>query len=340
VKPRIARFEVGLLLLALAASGSSGCATTRVLDPPLVVTISVTGLRDDERELLRDQVCALEGVKDCTLVDVEPPPPPRVETTAPKPEPKRKRKRGKGKRKGELKSESVGDVTITVGDDIAEAPPKTPTAEARVMFGYRGSLGELRHQIASLPHPGLEARTALVTLGYRGFDNLAPTVAITEPTEGTRLNEKKVVVTANVPDIDLATVEIDGEIVPPEPGGIYSSEPELLEGENIILVRATDRAGNATEARVTVVVDTTPPAMEVEVLILPDDKVLVKGNVKDADSVTINGKPVSVDLFGRFERQIPTDPDTVNVEIEAKDTMGNAVKIIRTTLVASPMSGS
>jgi hypothetical protein len=325
---------LGLLTLAVMALSGAGCATTRVDDPALAVTLSVTGLRDDERELLRAQVCALEGVKECALVDVAPPAPPAVEKAAPASKKKR------GKRSKRKKAAPPGELTITMGDDVALAPVKTPTAEARVVFTYRGSLGELRHQIASLPHPGLEARSAEVTLTYRGFDNLAPKVRLLEPDDGTLIAEKKIIVTAEIPDIDLASIDIDGDVVLASPPGTYSREAELDEGENLLVVSATDRAGNRTEASVTVVVDTTPPAMEVEVLILPDDKVLVKGNVKDATTVTINGKPVDIDMFGRFERQVATDPDTTNVEVEAKDALGNAVKIIRTTLAASGMSAS
>lgn len=328
-----------VVFASLAALTGGGCATARVDDPPLAVTLSVTGLRDDERALLRDQVCALPEVRDCSLVDVEPPPAPEPKSAPPKKkrEKKRSKKRGKTVRTDAVTVESGADVTISMGENEADAP-RPPTQEARVLFTYRGSLGELRHHIASLPHPGLEARAAQVTLTYRGFDNLAPTVTITEPADGLLLNEKKILVRATVPDVDIATVDIDGENVAPSPPGSYEAEPELLEGENQILVRATDRAGNATEARVTVVVDTTPPAMEVEVVVLGGDQTVVKGNVKDAESVTIDGKPVDVDFFGRFERQFATDPDTTNVVVVAKDALGNEKKITRSAKQASPMS--
>jgi 6,7-dimethyl-8-ribityllumazine synthase len=124
--------------------------------------------------------------------------------------------------------------------------------------------------------------------------------------------------------------------------GAVSLEHEIPIGFGLLTVetieQATDRAGNITESRMTVVVDTTPPAMEVEIVLLPEDKVLVKGNVKDAATVTIDAKPVDVDMFGRFERQIATDPDTIVVEIVAKDALGNTVTIKRPTRVASPMS--
>jgi len=330
-----------VVLVSLAALAGGGCATARVDDPPLAVTLSVTGLRDDERALLRDQVCALPGVKDCALVDVEPPPPPEPKSapTKKKRDKKRSKKRGKSVRTDAVSVENGADVTISMGENEAATDVRPPTQEARVLFTYRGSLGELRHHIASLPHPGLEARTAQVTLTYRGFDNLAPTVTILEPADGLLLNEKKILVRATVPDVDIASVDIDGERVAPSPPGSYEAEPELLEGENQILVRATDRAGNATEARVTVVVDTTPPAMEVEIVVLPGDQTVVKGNVKDAESVTIDGKPVDVDFFGRFERQFATDPDTTNVVVVAKDALGNEKKITRSAKQASAMSG-
>lgn len=293
---------VPAVVAALALAGvSGGCATPRLDDPPLSMEIYVTGLRQDERLELRDRVCALDGVSDCLLV--EPPPSAR----------RRGRKRD-------------------------QAPPP-PAPEARITFSYRGSLGNLRWRISQLPHPGLEALRADVRLGYRGFDNKAPTITIVAPPSGEPTAKTHARVVVRVPDVDLAAVEIGDEDAVREGEDIVATVTELKEGENPIVVKATDQAGNVAEATVTVVVDTTPPAFEVEVEVLAYDKAVVRGKAdKDCEKLTVDGLEVKRDLFGAFEKEIAVDPDKTVAEVVCADELGNARKIRRSVKIASPMS--
>ena len=281
-----------------------GCATPRLDDPALAVEIVVTGLRQDERAELKERVCALENVSECLLVEAA------VEET---PARKRKRKR--------------------------DAAPPPPAPEARITFSYRGSLGVLRHQISQLPHPGLEPARADVRLGYRGFDNKAPSIELLEPQDGVVIAQKSIWVRTRVPDVDTAAVTIGDEDAVRSEDEFTATVTELHEGENPIVVRATDQAGNAKETTLRVNVDTTPPAMEVEVQILAYDKALVRGKVAgDVEKITVDGRPVERDLFGSFEKEVAVDPDKTYAEIVAEDAYGNAKKIRRSVKVASPMS--
>lgn len=287
---------------------ASACATPRLDDPPLAVEIVVTGLRQDEREELKERVCAVDSVADCLLVNEAAPPP--TTTTGPK-------------KKGARKKE--------------EPPPPSP--EARITFSYRGSLGNLRWKISQLPHPGLEPARADVRLGYRGFDNKAPSIEIKEPQDKIEIADKTVKVVVKVPDVDTAAVDI-GEADGVKNGDLYSATIESLhEGDNPIVIKATDQAGNAREATVTVTVDTTPPDLQVEVQILSYDKAIVKGKVSgDTAKLTIDGRDVSKDLFGSFEKEVAVDPDKSFTEVIAADEHGNAKKIKRSVKVASPLS--
>jgi hypothetical protein len=280
----------------------AACVTPRLDDPPLAMEIVVTGLREDERIELRDRVCALEGVSECLLV--EPPPPP----------PKKGRKKD-------------------------AAPPPPPSPEARITFSFRGSLGNLRWRIQQLPHPGLEPSRADVRLSYRGFDNKAPSIEIVEPVPGFTTSQKSVKVVVRVPDVDLAHVDIGDEDAVAEGDRLAATVQELREGENPIVVKATDQAGNTREATVLVNVDTTAPELEVEVQILAYDKALVRGKASsDAEKITIDGRDVNRDLFGAFEKEVAVDPDKSMTEIVAVDAHGNARKIRRSVKIASPMS--
>jgi hypothetical protein len=307
------RFVVVVALAAaFVAFGIAGCATPRLDDPPLAVEIVVTGLRTDERTELKQRVCELDGVSDCLLVEHAVAAQENEDTG--------------GKRKSKRKK---------------DAAPPPPSQEARLTFSYRGSLGSLRYRISQLPHPGLEPARADVRLGYRGFDNKPPSIELLEPQDGVVIATKQSWVRVRVPDVDTAAVTI-GEEDGVRSGDEFSATvQDLHEGENAIVIRATDQAGNPKETTVNIVVDTTAPALEVEVVILNYDKALVKGKVAgDVEKLTVDGRDVARDLFGTFEKEVAVDPDKSMVEIIAADAFGNAKKIKRSVKVASPMSDS
>lgn len=292
----------------LVAMLLAACATPRLDDPPLAMEMVVVGLRPDERAELKDRLCAMDGVTDCQL----------VEETAPPPSAKKKKQKRR--------------------DDEPAAPPPPPSREARLVFSYRGSLGTLRWHIQQLPHPGLEAQRAEVRLSYRGFDNKAPSVEVLEPAADVVLSTPQVTVLVRVPDVDTAAVEIGDEDGAQDGDRYRATVRELPEGESTITVKATDRAGNAAEVSIKLVVDTTPPELELEVQVPSYDKALVRGKVKDAAKVTIDGREVPIDMFGSFQKDIAVDPDTSYIEVIAVDAYGNARKIRRSAKVASPMS--
>lgn len=281
----------------------AACATPRLDDPPLAMEMVVVGLRPDERVELRDQLCAIEGVADCKM----------VEEAAPAPTGKKKGKRKEG-----------------------DAPPP-PSREARYTFQFRGSLGHLRWRIQQLPHPGLEAQSAEVQLGYRGFDNKAPSIEVLEPAPDRVFSEPAATVVVRVPDVDTAAVEIGEEDGTAEGDRYRATVRELPEGESSLTIKATDHAGNAAEVTLKLVVDTTPPELEVEVQVLSYDKAVVRGKVKDAAKLTIDGREVPIDLFGSFQKEVSVDPDVSYTEVIAVDERGNARKIKRSVKIASPL---
>lgn len=305
-------------LVALVAIGALGCATPRLDDPPLAVEIVVTGLRVDERAELKTRVCEIDGVSDCLLVETA--------VAAVAAQQQAEDASGANKRKSKRKK---------------DAAPPPPSQEARLTFSYRGSLGNLRYKVSQLPHPGLEPARADVRLGYRGFDNKAPNIELLEPQDGVVIAQKQTWVRVRVPDVDTAAVTIGEEDGVKNGDEFSATVQELHEGENPIVIRATDQAGNPKEITLTVVVDTTAPALEVEVVILSYDKALVKGKVAgDVEKLTVDGRDVARDLFGTFEKEVAVDPDKSMVEIVAADGFGNAKKIRRSVKVASPMSDS
>ena len=72
--------------------------------------------------------------------------------------------------------------------------------------------------------------------------------------------------------------------------------------------------------------------------VLAYDKALVRGRVKDAVAVTVDGRAVELDIFGAFEAPLTVDPDKAFVDVIATDALGNPTRIKRSVKIASPMS--
>lgn len=194
-------------------------------------------------------------------------------------------------------------------------------------FTYGGSLGVLRHKIAQFPHPGLEVKGASAVLAYDGFDNLAPKIEPLEPDPEKVLNYKRVVFAVRVPDADVAEVTIGGKAAAKD-GDEFTRTLELAEGTAEIPVVAKDGDGNANERYMTVTIDTTPPALEVELKAKEDapDVYIVSGKLESGAKLTVNGRDAPVDMFGNWSAEVRYDPDRRTVTIVAMDEHGNEVR--------------
>ncbi|MEH7113937.1 S8 family serine peptidase [Neobacillus niacini] len=106
------------------------------------------------------------------------------------------------------------------------------------------------------------------------FDQQAPELSITSPSDASKMNKETVTVTGTVVDDYLNSVTVNGTSARVE-DGIYSARIILDEGTNTIKVTANDLAGNTTEKTVQVNVDYTAPVIA---NVKPaEDKTLKKG---------------------------------------------------------------
>ena len=130
------------------------------------------------------------------------------------------------------------------------------------------------------------------------LDAEPPTVAIEDPTEGQIFNGDTVDVTGTARDGNgVAALEVNGTAAALA-GDRFAASVQLSDGENPIVARATDVAGNVAEATVTVVrfslpevAITTPPTLAY----LATTAVDVTGTVSPADAaVSINGVSAEV----------------------------------------------
>lgn len=93
----------------------------------------------------------------------------------------------------------------------------------------------------------------------------APSLDVTAPVEGLITNDKTVTVSGTtVPGssyVTVSTVTVNDKSVSIGGGGEFSTEVELTEGPNEIVVIATDSVGNTTTVRRNVILDTVAPVI-------------------------------------------------------------------------------
>lgn len=182
---------------------------------------------------------------------------------------------------------------------------------------YPGNVSDLPKTLATLPHPGLKFGSSVHKFEYSAFDNQPPTITFLHPQPETTLNSKEQFITVEVPDKDIATVTIGGKPAPLYKGSVYRLKLDLNEGKQELIATAKDKAGNESSARVSVIIDTTAPALQAQI------KLVVEGQVEPGSSVLIDGVEVPVDSGGRYRAEVPVRKGQRKVEIVAIDQSGN-----------------
>jgi hypothetical protein len=168
-------------------------------------------------------------------------------------------------------------------------------------------------------------------------DTFTPELDLFGPADGAAVNVTDIQVLGKAVDADEVTLtlhrsftDIIDRPIYPDGEGQFDVMAELEEGTNVIVVTATDKAGNSITLRRTVTLDTTPPDLE---LVSPEDETLVNARQvtvvftvsDDAELVYVNGKRVlgtgdqeTVVMLGEGENPIV---------ISAGDALWNQVTI-------------
>jgi hypothetical protein len=116
-----------------------------------------------------------------------------------------------------------------------------------------------------------------------------------------------------------------------EKGGLFSQEVDLIEGDNQILIRSEDEAGNFVEKTFVVTRDSTPPDLTI-LSPLPEttftkNPVTITGKTEPSAKVTVNGNEAKVGEDGSFQFEVSlvnVGPSTIY--FEATDPLGNVTK--------------
>ncbi len=126
-----------------------------------------------------------------------------------------------------------------------------------------------------------------------------------------------------------ATVFVNNDPAPVlvDATGTFRVTRQLVEGSNIVSVRASDSAGNTHQVESDVVLRTAPPGI---VLGAPaadtwfnTNIVAVNGQVPADVDVTVNGKPAEVDASGLFSLDLLLQEGDNVIRVVATDPVGN-----------------
>jgi hypothetical protein len=181
----------------------------------------------------------------------------------------------------------------------------------------KGCECDLPAKMAAIQHPGFKYEGRTTQLRYSVFDNIPPTVKFVYPLDGKVSNQAEMWVTVEIPDQDLADVQINGFRAEHFKGNLYRARITLKDGVTDLVAVARDKAGNLGQATVRAAVDTTPPAISATV------KVVVEGIVEVGSTILIDGNEISVDSAGHYKVEVPIRKGQRQIEIVAIDKNGN-----------------
>lgn len=174
-------------------------------------------------------------------------------------------------------------------------------------------------------------------------DTITPQLTVTSPQDNAVLNSKTASV-SGVVDVG-STVKVNGVIATIDSTGKFTIDIVISQASEVIIVVATDLAGNSTSTTLKVSLDIIPPPLEItspvpfqEIHSLP---LFVQGKTEKDALVTVNGISATVNLDGSFSCILNSlsDSDISLIEVIAKDTAGNItkrtvnVKYVRTTII-------
>ncbi len=118
-------------------------------------------------------------------------------------------------------------------------------------------------------------------------------------------------------------VEIDGKKVNLPPSFTYFLD--LPQGENIVRVKAINKAGAIHAVNLKITVDLTPPAIKLDPFprFTKKNSVKLSGIISEAAFLTINNNPIKINKGGQFKYTVNLKNGENPVFIRVKDTAGN-----------------
>ena len=172
-------------------------------------------------------------------------------------------------------------------------------------------------------------------------DSTPPVISLIDPKDGSFVKTKQVTVTIESKE-ELLDVTLNNEKMIKGAGLRWTLSITVKEGENILIVKARDLAGNSGEISFKIYLDTTPPV--VKITSPTSNQVLTTRNIKVTGETDPNSKlnikvtgvigtifevEVNADSQGKFEVDLTKlPPGFIGITATATDPAGNVGKAI------------
>ncbi len=171
--------------------------------------------------------------------------------------------------------------------------------------------------------------TATVTLRIR-LDTVRPHLTIEEPPEGLLTKSDRLRVTGEVEMEEGLVLSVGGVFALPV-GGRYNSTVDLVEGTNLIVVTARDRAGNEAQVNRTVVRRTIAPMLKIvrpprDYLPTNEASYRLEGETAPDVALTVDGVAREVRSDGTFSAVVALKGGENAIVVQARDALGNEAK--------------
>jgi len=161
-------------------------------------------------------------------------------------------------------------------------------------------------------------------------DKVLPELTVTEPLDNAKVSAEVVHVTGNVTDdIGLEKLEINDKAVTVDEVGGFHERLMLNQGENIITVKATDRAGNVATVERKVFVELESPAVA---NILPDEDV----TLRQGETLTVSFEaPTGGEGYFRLLMPFGLDSNEIGIPMTEEDGVYTGTWTVPERLVAT-----
>jgi hypothetical protein len=158
-------------------------------------------------------------------------------------------------------------------------------------------------------------------------DTTAPVVTLQQPAEGALTNATQVTVSGTFSDASATTVTVNG-VNATVTGNSFTASVPVAEGQNSLLIAATDAAGNHTDLTRHVIRDTTLPTIVIQQptinTVTNVNQVTVSGTFSDATTTTVQVNGVNATLTGNtFTRTVSLVEGANSLTAVAVDAAGN-----------------
>ena len=165
------------------------------------------------------------------------------------------------------------------------------------------------------------------------LDTEPPAFRVIYPPEGLQTRDDALTVALAAEAGSALSAGGENYTVPGEPGTQvdFTVPYALAEGENAILLRARDAAGNTYSITRHVTRDTLPPPLEV---LAPADgsrtanaSIYIMGMTEDNARLTVNGAVLEVGYGGSFSTEVKLSAGRNRLVVRAEDALGNAREV-------------